>query len=122
MKTAEDGKTHSCNKCKETKSVEHFYKASWCTGGYRPTCVGCRHGDRLKREYGVDLEWFKEASKNGCELCPVINRTRRFNVDHDHSNGKVRGVLCSQCNHAIAKYFDDKVMFDKVMAYLERSK
>lgn len=125
----QDGKeTHNCNKCNRIRPIMYFYKAAWCKGGYRPTCIECREKDYLKRKFNVTPEWFLENSKNGCQLCSKSKSTRfaikgtmqryRLNIDHCHTSGKTRGVLCSQCNFTLGKYFDNLEMFNKVMKYL----
>ena len=119
--------THFCNKCKTEKSIDQFYKAAWCTGGYRPTCNDCREERMLMIRYGVTKEWFLEQSKNGCNICGRTRETRtklkgsmesyRLCVDHDHTSGKTRGVLCNSCNTVLGKYFDNQENFNKFLEY-----
>lgn len=120
-----DKATHFCNECKTEKSITNFYKASWCAGGYRPTCKDCRTNQRFLRMYGVTLEWFREQSRLGCKICGFKkpeNSNKALNLDHCHVSGKARGVLCSQCNFTLGKYFDNIEMFNKVLEYLKGSK
>ena len=40
-------------------------------------------------------------------------------IDHDHRTGKVRGLLCSNCNHALGMVHDDPTILRRLMAYLD---
>jgi recombination endonuclease VII len=46
------------------------------------------------------------ASQQGCcAICREACRTgRRLAVDHDHSSGRIRGLLCFRCNTSLARY------------------
>lgn len=84
---------------------------------------------RLKRTYGVDLKWFNDRAKNGCEVC---GRTEgRLCVDHVHIKGfkklppeekkkYVRGVCCFMCNTAF-KAFEKTVDGERNRKQLENT-
>lgn len=61
----------------------------------------------LQKKYGVGLNWYEsklQEQGGSCALCPAIpTDTRRLNVDHDHATGRVRGLLCNQCNNALER-------------------
>jgi hypothetical protein len=42
------------------------------------------------------------------------------NVDHCHSTGQIRGVLCCECNTGIGKLGDNAEGVRRALAYLER--
>ncbi len=42
-----------------------------------------------------------ERQDGHCALCPNRPKTRRLHVDHDHKTGRVRGLLCHQCNRRL---------------------
>jgi hypothetical protein len=74
----------------------------------------------LKRSYGLTLEAFAallEAQGGGCAIC---GRPDAANVDHDHVTGRVRGILCFNCNIAIGHVGDDEDRLAAAMAYLAR--
>ena len=51
-----------------------------------------------------------EKAQDGlCTICRGTTRGKRLNVDHNHKTGKVRGLICSVCNH---KYI---AMLDKML-------
>jgi hypothetical protein len=46
----------------------------------------------------------------------------RLCVDHDHTTGKVRGLLCHDCNVGIGFMRDSVENFRRAIAYLDRHK
>ncbi|MGH7703152.1 MAG: endonuclease domain-containing protein [Gemmatimonadales bacterium] len=60
-------------------------------------------GRYLKREYGVDLVWYRtqlEKQGNSCGICRSVKPggKGRWHVDHDHTTEQARGLLCLRCN------------------------
>jgi hypothetical protein len=66
---------------------------------------------RLRYQFGLEVEDYDAmvAAQGGvCAIChePERARTRKGHVqllavDHDHETGRVRGLLCQECNHAL---------------------
>lgn len=60
---------------------------------------------RLKSNYGIDVETYARMLHSqgfSCAICrEVLAMDKRTHVDHNHATGKVRGVLCQDCNHTI---------------------
>ena len=57
----------------------------------------------LKRHYGMSLEDYAalfDKQDGACAICKRdgANFKQTLHVDHDHSNGRVRGLLCPRCN------------------------
>lgn len=65
---------------------------------------------QYKKRYGISLDDYNKLLKeqNGeCKICKTTisgPKTNNFAVDHDHSTGEVRGLLCSRCNGALGWY------------------
>jgi hypothetical protein len=59
--------------------------------------------------------------KGCCAICGVHqdNVTKRFSVDHNHSTGKVRGLLCQNCNAGLGNFMDDISNLKSAIEYLE---
>lgn len=63
-----------------------------------------------------------EAQGGGCFICGRPPREDiSLHVDHDHTTGKVRGILCFCCNNALADFQEDVQLLAKAAAYLDRS-
>ncbi len=70
-------------------------------------------------------------SQNG--LCAICNqpetklnnaktRVTKLAVDHNHTTGKIRDLLCSKCNTAIGLMKENTDIFLNAVKYLERHK
>lgn len=62
----------------------------------------------LKTRYGLTPEEYDEmlkAQEGTCALCPAMiyspGRPGNLAVDHDAETGRVRGLLCNQCNRGL---------------------
>jgi hypothetical protein len=53
-----------------------------------------------------------------CVICTTEIQTT-YHIDHCHSTGIVRGLLCSKCNQAIGLLQESKIFFLKALQYIE---
>jgi hypothetical protein len=75
----------------------------------------------LKWSYGITPEDYDKmfAEQNGrCAICGNES-TKRLCVDHDHKTGKIRGLLCFDCNKALGFIHDDIRIVENIILYLE---
>lgn len=66
------------------------------------------------------------AQDNLCALCKQPERMRhpkggvkRLHVDHDHTTGAVRSLLCSACNSGLGMFKDDMELLQLAVKYLK---
>lgn len=66
------------------------------------------------KKYGLSIEDFDELlamQDGGCAICGRedygTSQARRLAVDHCHSTGTIRGLLCWNCNTVLGKFEDD---------------
>jgi hypothetical protein len=131
-----------CRKCGEEKDVSLFYKRSRAKDGYNPHCKSCvqkyeseyRTSDmqrkyNLKKSFNLSIDEYNVmyAKQNGvCAICNQVETTVRLgkvqnlSVDHCHTTGKIRGLLCNSCNRALGKFKDDVVILRNAVSYLEK--
>jgi len=57
-----------------------------------------------------------------CAICSRHqNETdKSLSIDHDHNTGKIRGLLCHNCNLAVGHLKDDPVLAIKASEYLKK--
>ena len=96
---------------------------------YRERCLAGRRGDRarntrLKFSYGISTDDYDAllGQQNGiCAICETQSE-QTLCVDHCHSTGMVRGLLCRKCNLGLGYYDDEPRLLLKAIAYLKRSR
>lgn len=75
------------------------------------------------KKYGItakDYDSRLEEQKNLCAICRDSRGKRNFHVDHDHSTGKVRGLLCGNCNVALGLMRDNPEFLEAAISYLSQ--
>ena len=81
----------------------------------------------IKRVYGLSKEQFYEMMKNQNDCCAICfarkeeQHYKTLSIDHCHKTGKVRGLLCSNCNTALGLFKDNKDSIQRAIQYLEQS-
>jgi len=80
--------------------------------------------DRGPAKYGLTVDEFEAmwAAQHGlCAVCNTeLQRTgmQSYNIDHCHTSGRVRGVLCRSCNWGIGILGDDPARLEAAARYL----
>lgn len=79
----------------------------------------------LRLAYGPDVNYDQRLLEQGghCALCsrtPDQEHHGVLHVDHDHSSGKVRALLCSNHNTALGLFADDPTALRAAADYIER--
>lgn len=138
-------KAKVCSTCGERKSFEEYHNKKDSPDGKHTHCKLCdykatrrsiesnpkryrarRRVALLKYDYGLSVEEYDKMFKEQdgkCKICGSTDtgsaQTNNLSVDHDHTTGRVRGLLCSKCNRGIG-YLQDNPMFLRAAAdYLE---
>jgi hypothetical protein len=64
------------------------------------------------------------AEQNGkCANCRTDKpggNGKRFHLDHDHETGRIRGLLCTNCNTGIGQFKDDADLLKAAIEYLAK--
>ena len=132
-----------CNKERHITKFRKIKLSKKIKGGGRhyypstaPYCRGCERVDgqarKLKTRFGITFDDYyrMEVNQNHrCAICgshvqETIDDTKntgvRLSIDHDHKTGKLRGLLCRQCNLGIGNLKDDTKLLHKAIEYLNK--
>lgn len=75
----------------------------------------------LRHKYGItqsDYLRMLNSQDGGCAICGRRAGVRPLHVDHDHSTGQVRGLLCHQCNWYLGTIESDANVLPALLAYI----
>lgn len=85
--------------------------------------------NRNMRRYGSTAEQYLALLEKQDGVCAICHQeettktkhgyTRPLHIDHDHQSGKIRGLLCMQCNSAIGMLKESRQLFDAAANYCE---
>lgn len=121
-------KPRPCSDCKQLFDKESFIK-SFAGDRKRfrrsPYCHTCRNrrnnASRIKSHYGITLEDYElkaRLQQNKCMICS--EEMSRPCIDHNHSTGAVRDLLCVACNAMIGNAKESLEILDSAKAYLQK--
>lgn len=131
-KTGPDGK-RTCYVCgvRKPRTLEFFGVDRRTEDGMRGTCIKCARAasDRwaLRERYGLTpdaMEAMLLRQRGLCAVCGIPlarsgKKSTRPHVDHCHSRGTARGLLCHHCNVLIGHARDLPSRLRQAALYLE---
>ena len=124
-----------CKYCFKNKQLNEFPKHSGHRDGHAAICKQCKkkkypttaeqkqraYERNIKRNYGITVNDYNSMYENQgglCLGCKRGNNGSRFHIDHCHTTGKVRGLLCNNCNRGLGLLGDSIVNLEKAISYL----
>jgi len=76
----------------------------------------------MRRQLGITDEKYNQLIEESNGMCGICEREmKKICLDHDHSSGKFRGLLCNNCNTALGLVGDNIDTLHKMIAYLNVS-
>ncbi len=78
--------------------------------------------NQLKRKFGITLEQYNnmlEDQNHRCAVCKEIQTQKMLAVDHCHITGRIRGLLCENCNRGIGLLKDSPSILQSAIFYLQ---
>jgi len=139
--------TKSCGKCGAVKPVSDFALNKGKADGFHYWCKVCANeynkernqrlyteafvrAKNLKQLYGMTSEEYRVmflAQGGVCAACgqpetaidPRTKHVKNLQVDHCHETGKVRALLCQECNNALGLLHDDPERIGLLLRYAE---
>jgi hypothetical protein len=108
----------------EQKARQREYTRRWQRNNAERT-KATRVRRELRKRYGLtpeDYERMRTEQNGACPICmrPFEDRPRAVHVDHCHTTGRVRGLLCESCNLGIGKFRDCPDSLRRAAEYIER--
>jgi len=109
-----------CKKCTATNNLNRYYAK-----GGKETQAHRSRKHNLKK-YGLSIEQYDkmvEDQQGKCKICKASENIRDFKlfVDHCHSTGNVRGLLCHNCNAGLGHFRDSQDILQAAIRYLNES-
>lgn len=132
-------KNKICTKCKQYKpmNLENFPPHKRKLDGLDSWCRKCRASYRSDINRGkfrgqlTDDEVRNLKKQESCDICGDKTNSGSKNhkhvstiyclvMDHDHSSGKFRGMLCHHCNRGLGNFKDNIKSLEKAIEYLKK--
>lgn len=119
-----------CTKCLVYKTWDRYYKHKKSSTGYSQSCIDC-HNEKyppeyyrqrqLAEKYGITLSEYEGMFEDQEGVCAICQKPsdRPLVVDHCHATGRVRGLLCFNCNVGLGYYADRPECLRRAADYLE---
>ena len=116
----EENRTAQCSVCgvvdirQRTEKKKYSGRIGW-------RCRGAERARIWAKEYSKSPEDIKNLlniQDNSCAICGIKFESFNFYVDHSHTSGAVRGLLCMGCNTGIGLFQENIDSLQKAIEYL----
>jgi hypothetical protein len=114
-----------CSKCEAWKPYSDYSREATTRDGFSSRCSECSRHHRAhmwrKMKYGVNEGTYlalKARQGDCCLICGTHHDESPLVVDHCHDSGRVRGLLCGNCNNGLGHFRDDPDRLISAVFYL----
>ena len=130
-----------CTHCKIEQPESEYHKRKHKINGLDSWCKSCkkvyRHSyftkniEKEKRRarikawklHNIQISFDRyrellEIQQSKCNICGI--QLDVLHVDHDHTTGNIRGLLCVKCNQGLGQFNDSCALLTKAIQYLEK--
>ncbi|KND43449.1 endonuclease VII domain-containing protein [Streptomyces stelliscabiei] len=112
-----------CRGCGEVKPRIEWHRKNSAPDGLASRCKACKAATgpagHLRRKYGITEAERDEMIASQMGVCCICRAAPATQVDHCHETGRVRGVLCFNCNSGLGLLGDDPAAMNRAAEYLE---
>lgn len=89
----------------------------------------CQTRNRLRKRdlrlrFNLTIDKYNDmlnSQKKCCAICKKKNMVKNFSVDHNHKTGKIRGLLCRECNSGLGFMKDSIKILSNAIDYLKKN-
>lgn len=115
-----------CRECRKLLQKNYYKKNPEKFKTYRNKNLKAadlhKHKSNLKVSFGIDVAAYENQyikQLGACAICSGQNLSgKRLAVDHDHTSGKIRGLLCTTCNTGLGQFKDSIDLLERAATYL----
>lgn len=106
-----------CRQCQKERSNKIYHSD-------RTKAANIHRSSARKWRYGITPAVYEQIKTKQENLCAVCHKPppegKHLFVDHCHSTGRIRGLLCGRCNLGIGHFDDSPKLFLAVIEYLQQ--
>jgi hypothetical protein len=112
-----------CSKCGELKTLDEFFQRKDSPNRkYKAACKNCEcdYGKeyRAKKLYGITVDDIQSIKTDQNDSCAICGEVTVLVVDHNHTTGAVRALLCNLCNRGLGYFRDNPKLLLAASDYL----
>lgn len=129
-KTVTVAEKKQCSVCETVKPAKDFYTDRAYIDGLSKRCRLCHratiHLARRCRQFNISVDQYTEMTRSQGGVCAICQRVplrvhpNGFSIDHCHTTGVVRGLLCNHCNTGLGFFEDNPEVLIRAATYLNQ--
>lgn len=130
VKCASYGFRHKKHSKKTKKKISDAIKKLYASGktlkmGWRKhetekERIDARFASLIKHKYNLTLKDYNKLQKKQSNKCGICSKISKLYIDHNHTTGKVRKLLCPRCNFMLGICNENIKLLNKIIKYIKK--
>jgi hypothetical protein len=111
-----------CPSCRQPVAHDDYTRNSRTASGFGSRCKACKSAEDsaayFYRTYKLTQNAVADLRVAQGDLCAICDEPEPQHLDHDHSTGAIRQLLCQRCNHGLGLFRDDPIVLHAAGYYV----